>query len=85
METMPLPESFDRVAVIDATLKDILSARLIDFDTLPDERKFTLRNNLMPVVNAMAPHILDQLEAKTKSGEGAVGGFVIPDTLEGLV
>lgn len=80
---MPLPESFDRVAVIDATLKDLLSARLIDFDSLSEERKFTLRNELMPMVNAMAPHICAQIEAK--SGQGVFGGLVIPDTLEGLI
>lgn len=81
MRSMPLPESFDRVAVVDATLKDLLAARLIDFDTLSDDHKFTLRNNLMPMVNAMAPHICAELEAKSGT---AFGGLVIPDTLEGL-
>jgi hypothetical protein len=82
MRSMPLPESFDRVAVIDATLKDLLAARLVDFDTLSEGRKFTLRNDLMPMVNAMAPHIHAQLEAKR--GQEALSEFVIPDTLEGF-
>lgn len=85
MRTMPMPESFNRIAVIDATLKDILAGRLIDFDTLPEARKFDLRNSLMPVVNAMAPHIAAQLALKTPSGGEEPAAFVVPDSLEGLL
>lgn len=79
IEPMTLPESFDRSAVLDATLTDMLAVRGIDFQKLPAAKKFDLRNNLLPVVNALAPHIHAQLQAASEAKE--LESFVVPDTL----
>lgn len=78
---MTLPESFDRSAILDATLTDMLSAKGIDFEKLSASKKFDLRDNLLPVLNAMAPHIHAQLKAAEAKG---LESLVVPDTLEGL-
>jgi hypothetical protein len=80
---MTLPESFDRNAVLDATLTDMLAVRGLTFRTLPPDRKFALRDNLLPVLNAMAPHIHAQLQATEHAS--VTGAFIVPDTLEGLL
>lgn len=80
---MKLPASFDHTAVLDATLTDILAARGIPFDRLSAAKKFEMRENLLPVLNAMAPHIQAQLQAATETKSAET--FVVPDTLEGLL
>lgn len=83
MRSMTLPESIDRNAILDATLTDLLAVRGLTFGSLPLDRKFALRDNLLPVLNAMAPHIHAQLQVAAQ--ESVTGSFVVPDTLEGLL